>query len=269
MRYHVLENHVRWKLEGKQFEDRMTHPWSQLPVGVFLQSHSNSYPTDANNDPVSLRDIIADLRSENRLNYKVPPNIMLDDSGFKGNVVQRYENVGQTNKVVNDSGKEICNIDREVISGLRYLLACCVIFMNVGSNQSWGIFANLRGMPWHEHAFFLLGGYSMALPMNPIIVKKFTFVTSRIKAMYPIYLIAVTLALVNLLITCRPSTFESTFHWGAQPNDLLDADNGVAPLFCEGTPVIPTSYWGNLLTTIIISTLGLSVTPLWPMSWFL
>jgi hypothetical protein len=31
-----------------------------------------------------------------------------------------------------------------------------------------GHFNNLRGFPWHVHAFFILSGYSMASPMNPV-----------------------------------------------------------------------------------------------------
>lgn len=62
-------------------------------------------------------------------------------------------------------------IDWEVISGFRFVLACYVMFMHIGSNKSWGAFNNLRGWPWHVHVFFTLGGFSLTAPMNPVIAK--------------------------------------------------------------------------------------------------
>ena len=76
-------------------------------------------------------------------------------------------------------------IDWDVIIGFRFLLACYVMFMHIGSNSSWGAFNTLRGWPWHVHVFFTLGGYSVAAPMNPVIEKKFKYFLARISAMYP------------------------------------------------------------------------------------
>jgi hypothetical protein len=39
-------------------------------------------------------------------------------------------------------------IDWDVITGFRFLLACYVMFMHIGSTSSWGAFNNLRGWPW-------------------------------------------------------------------------------------------------------------------------
>ena len=63
-------------------------------------------------------------------------------------------------------------IDWGTLNGLRFLLACYVMFMHLGSNESWGAFSNFRGWPWHVHCFFTLGGYSLASLMNPLIRKK-------------------------------------------------------------------------------------------------
>ena len=52
-------------------------------------------------------------------------------------------------------------VDWECIGGLRFFLACYVMFMHFGSNESWGKVNNLRGFPWHVHMFFSLGGYSL------------------------------------------------------------------------------------------------------------
>ena len=103
--------------------------------------------------------------------------------------------------------------------------------------------------------------------MKPTIVKKIEYVKSRILTMYPIYFVTIVLGLSNLPFVCRPSTFKETFNWVAQAKDLnLHGDE--SPLFCEGTPAIPGSYWGNLFTTVLVSLLGLAVTPLWTISWF-
>ena len=160
-------------------------------------------------------------------------------------------------------------VDWEVIGAFRFILACYVMFMHIGSNKSWGAFNNLRGWPWHVHVFFTLGGYSMASPMNPTIQKRFSYFWSRIGSMYPMYAVALTFGLINLLIVCRPSTFRSDFHWDAQPNDLFLDDGSPAPLFCEGTPATKTSYWGSLFLTIFTYAFGLAITPFWPMTWFL
>ena len=147
-----------------------------------------------------------------------------------------------------------------MIGGFRFVLACYVMFMHIGSNESWGAFNNLRGWPWHVHVFFTLGGYSMASPMNPTIQRKFSYFLARIGAMYPMYAVALFFGLVNLLIVCRPSTFRSDFHWDAQPDDLYLEDGSLAPLFCEGTPATPSSYWGSLFLTIFTYIFGLAIT---------
>ena len=151
-------------------------------------------------------------------------------------------------------------------------LACYVMFMHIGSNESWGAFNNLRGWPWHVHVFFTLGGFSLVAPMNPVIPKKFKYFCARFMAMYPMYLVALVFLFANLLVACRPSTFRSKFHYDAQPDDLyIDGvkENGYGPLFCEGTPATPNSYWGSLFLTLIVYLFGLAITPIWVASWWM
>ena len=55
-----------------------------------------------------------------------------------------------------------------------------------------------------------------------------------------------------------------------QQDDLYLYINGtktVQPLFCEGTPAIEKSYWGNLFTTLAVYLTGLQATPAWTFSW--
>jgi len=173
------------------------------------------------------------------------------------------------NADVNPVKEKKALVDWAVLGGFRFFLACYVMFMHIGSVQSWGSFSNLRGFPYHVHVFFTLGGYSMASPMNPAIKKKFSYFVARIGAMYPMYAAALIFGLINLLIVCRPSTFRPNFHFDSQPDDLLLTNGELAPLFCEGTPATPNSYWGSLILTIVTYIFGLAVTPFWPISWWM
>lgn len=154
-------------------------------------------------------------------------------------------------------------IDWGVITGFRFFLAAYVMFMHIGSNESWSHFNNLRGWPYHVHCFYTLGGFSMASPMNPAIKKTFSYTMARIGNMYPMYTIALILGLINLLVVCRPSTFRTDFHWDGQPDDKTSG------FFCEGVPAIKGSWWGSLVTTLLTYIIGLAVTPIWPLNWWM
>eukprot|EP00804_Cyclotella_cryptica_P010367 CCRYP_012263-RD/>CCRYP_012263-RD protein AED:0.07 eAED:0.07 QI:3167/0.77/0.9/1/0.33/0.3/10/438/554 len=137
-------------------------------------------------------------------------------------------------------------IDWGVISGFRFFLSCYVLFIHIGDSNSWG-----------------RSGFSMAGPMNPYIKNKFSFFLCRIGNMYPMYFIALVSLLINLLVGCRPSTFDPNFHWDSQPDDLTRG------LFCEGTPATKTSYWGSLFLTVVVYVFGITVTPFWPLNWWM
>lgn len=77
------------------------------------------------------------------------------------------------------------------------------------------------------------------------------------------YFMSLVFGLANLLVVCRPSTFDPNFHWDAQPSDESRG------FFCEGTPLFKTSYWGSLVSTVVIYLVGLAVTPIWPATWWL
>lgn len=81
---------------------------------------------------------------------------------------------------------------------------------------------------------------------------------------YPMYAIALILGLVNLVVVCRPSTFDPIFHWDSQPDD------NTRGFFCEGTPITKSSYWGSLILTIITHAFGVAaVTPVWAITWWM
>ncbi|WP_415259672.1 AMP-binding protein [Pseudomonas chlororaphis] len=153
-------------------------------------------------------------------------------------------------------------VDWSTLAGFRFLLACYVMFMHIGSDQSWAAFANLRQFPWHVHAFFMVAGFSLAVFMPALITRKASFFWARVSAMYPLYALALLFALINLLPNCQPSTFSAFFQWHSQPGDI-------DRLFCEGTPLLQDSWIANLLSTVAIYLAGLSATPLWGASWFM
>lgn len=112
---------------------------------------------------------------------------LVDDDELPKTTTNKYKRIGLSEKLgldINSAGvigtKDFkAKIDWDVISGFRFVLACYVMFMHIGSD-SWGSFTLLRTYPWHVHCFFTLGGYSMASTMNPVIKKKFSYFLSRI-----------------------------------------------------------------------------------------
>ncbi|MRV72593.1 AMP-binding protein [Duganella sp. FT92W] len=153
-------------------------------------------------------------------------------------------------------------VDWSTLAGLRFILACYVMFMHFGSTESWGAVSNLRQFPWHVHAFFAVAGFSLVIFMPPVITRKLSYITGRIAGMYPLYAVALLFGLANLLVDCQPSTFSAVFHWNGQPGDASHA-------FCEGTPLVQDSWLANVLLTVGIHAAGLQASPLWGASWFM
>lgn len=95
----------------------------------------------------------------------------MNDEDLPKTKTKKYIRVGLSTHLgldpKDDDDKNVINketsadIDWEVIGGFRFILACYVMFMHIGSDKSWASFSNLRGWPWHVHVFFTLGGYSM------------------------------------------------------------------------------------------------------------
>lgn len=153
-------------------------------------------------------------------------------------------------------------VDWATLAGLRFVLACYVMFMHIGSNESWDAFSNLRQFPWHVHAFFAVAGFSLAIIMPSFINRKMSFVSARITGMYPLYGLAILFAMGNLLVSCQPSTFSAVFNW----SPLLSSTD---QMFCQGTPLVQDSWLANVLLTLGIHLTGLQATPAWGASWFL
>jgi len=268
-------------------EPLLNHPWVKTPICFPVPSKlygeevgcalvlSTSAPED-----LELRDLVKAMRSWLKEVQVAPVKWptkwkIVKDEELPKTKTKKYIRIGLSthlgmnpvteNKTLKDTQKDSpkARIDWACLSGLRFLLACYVMFMHIGSDKSWSYFNNLRGLPWHVHVFFTLGGYSMASPMNPVIKKKFAYFKARIWAMYPMYAIALVFLLINLLVVCRPSTFDKNFHWGAQDDDLTRG------FYCEGTAATPESYWGSLVLTIVTYILGMAITPGFLLSWWM
>lgn len=104
--------------------------------------------------------------------------------------------------------------------------------------------------------------------MGPQITKKTKYFFARMGSMYPLYALAIFFGIVNLIVSCRPSTFRDSFSWHADVDDRFQKieEND---FFCEGTPGTPHSFWLSLISTIVVYATGLTVTPFWYYSWWI
>lgn len=152
-------------------------------------------------------------------------------------------------------------VDWSTLAGFRFVLACYVMFMHIGANESWDAFSNLRQFPWHVHSFFALAGFTMVVFMPSLIKNKLSFISARIWGMYPLYALAVFIGLAHILATCQPSTFSSAFQWAQL--------GGIEGGLCQGTPLLQDSWIANIFSTLAIHLAGLQATPLWGASWWL
>lgn len=177
-------------------EPVIEHPWIEVAVCFAVPSDlygeevglalvlSDAAPSGAKQSEVvkNIRDF---LKAKNVSSIKFPTKWkIVSDNELPKTKSNKYIRVGLAKTLgfeadtsyLSDSsnipmGRNNTFIDWEAISGFRFLLACYVMFMHIGSNSSWGSFNNLRGWPWHVHVFFLLGGFSLVAPMNPVIEK--------------------------------------------------------------------------------------------------
>jgi len=160
------------------------------------------------------------------------------------------------------------------LEGVRFFLACQVVFNHVGlqspgpgtrmphDDESWGAFGQARFMCIHVPTFFALAGFGMSINMGPSPKSKVGFIMARLSPMYPMYLLSITLYMINTIAMCTPSVFDSTFHYLGQWNDKSRGD------FCESAPLID-GYWGSLFSTMFVYLLGLQSWPVYLFSWFL
>jgi len=155
----------------------------------------------------------------------------------------------------------------KALTGVRYFLACQVIFNHIGSQKAhvegnWGAVSNGRFFCIHVPAFFALGGFGLASSMSVAPPNKLSFAAARLSPMYPMYLLSLAPLLINLLLQCNPSTYDAEFHYTAQPDDTTRGD------FCESSPMI-RSWWGTLGATLLIYGAGVQAWPIYHASWFL
>jgi len=157
------------------------------------------------------------------------------------------------------------------IVGVRYFLACFVMFNHMGKTEDdatappsgWRSFANARLFCVQMPCFVILAGFSLSQTMSQVPASKFRFFLSRFSAMYPMYLLSCVLLFVNLLVTCNPSTYHPTFSRVALANDT-------AVDFCEPPPLMEGTGWGgSFASTLVVTILGLQAWPIgWPFAWW-
>ncbi|KKW82035.1 AMP-dependent synthetase [Acinetobacter sp. AG1] len=215
-----------------------------------------------------------DLPMTNSKKYK--RNIMAESLGITAQPSANQQNIATTSKrkekkVATKNTSELAlnmnrfdkpKVDWETIAGFRFILACYVMFMHIGANNSWEAFNNLRQFQWHVNSFFILAGFSLAILMPAIIQNKFAFIKARVAVMYPLYALAIIFAMGNLFVSCHSSTFIPSFSWGPLVHESTAS-------YCQGTPWIEGSWLGNVILSFGIHATGLQATPLWGASWFI
>lgn len=157
------------------------------------------------------------------------------------------------------------------LSGLRYLLSIGVMFNHIGAvwqgedernPMTFGSsFFPGKASTFYFPAtvFFVLGGYSLSAALAAKPVRSWwSFCSARFKTLLPLYWFALILALINLLVVCRPSTYSSNFSW--QPNMATRVMSDGSYAQCQSGPV-ELPYGGWLTLTLVIFILGLQ-------SWF-
>ena len=153
------------------------------------------------------------------------------------------------------------------LSGLRYLLSVGVMFNHIGA--VWQGEDERNPLTWGQNffpgkastfyfpatVFFVLGGYSLSAALAAREIRGYwSFVSSRFKTLLPLYWFALLLALINLLVVCRPSTYSSSFSW--QPNMLTRLLDDGSFAQCQSGPVeLPYGWW--LFLTLLVFILGM------------
>lgn len=153
------------------------------------------------------------------------------------------------------------------LSGLRYLLSVGVMFNHIGA--VWQGEDERNPMTWGQNffpgkastfyfpatAFFVLGGYSLSAALAAREVKSYwSFISSRFKTLLPLYWFALILALINLLVICRPETYSSSFSW--QPNMATRVLSDGSYAQCQSGPVeLPYGWW--LFLTLLVFFTGM------------
>ena len=197
---------------------------------------------------------------------------IVKDEDLPKTKTKKYIRIGLHKVLFPETDGEVCPltkpsrskplVDYAALSGFRFILSAMVMFMHFGSEESWGNVSRGRQFPWHVHLFYITGGFSLAISLAPPPKKHLNYFLARLSAMYPLYLVALVISIIHLLVSCRPDTFDSDFHWSKQPDDLERGD------FCEPAPYVE-GWWGSFVLTVLVYLAGLQATPLWTVSWFL
>lgn len=161
------------------------------------------------------------------------------------------------------------------LNGLRYVAGVGVMFNHIGAVWQGGDERNSRtfGPQFHSArastlyfpatVFFVLGGFQLSatLAARPISGSLGQFYRARLQTLVPLYLLAVFLALANLLIVCHPGTYSERFSWQPHPETTMGGDSR-----CQTSPIeMPYGLW--LVTSALVFALGLQAWfPFWLLS---
>jgi hypothetical protein len=158
-------------------------------------------------------------------------------------------------------------VTSKVHNGLRYLMCVGVMFNHIASavpdEDSFGpVFGEFKTSTFYfpSTVFFVLGGYALSASLSAKKVPSYRkFYVARVASLYPQYLFALLLSIINLLLVCTPSGYVPKFTFQREEDSLT----------CQSTPV-ELSYSESLVSSTIIYSLGLQAWPFFlPFTFFL
>jgi len=259
------------------------HPWISLAVvfsvpskawgeevGVAMVLSPNTPETHTDKE---VEDSLRKFCAEYLERYKIPTHYrVVQDEDLPKTNTRKYKRIGLADVlgVVEAAPLAIHKSPPAVstgLAGLRFFLACWVMFNHIGAKSSWGDVHDTRYFCMHVPTFFALSGFTLSSNMPRPAKDKLAFAFARFRSMHPIYILSIVLNLINLVCVCNPNTFVEEFNWNKPP-----AINGIEPdltrgNFCEQPPA--GMGWGATLTTsTIIYLLGIQSWPIWYFSWW-
>ena len=224
---------------------------------------------------ISEEELLKDLREylidvEELQHFKVPEKIVIvTEQDLPKTRSNKYIRTGLAQKLgidkvddyADDVMKDLKHAQiNEACAGVRFALACAVVFGHVGDFGDW---SHARDFCLHVPAFFFLGGFLLSAGTHvPVLDDLSNFFALRLAVLHPMYILSIILLTINLVIRCQPSNYVETFDFNAKP---IGNENFV----CQST--IVSMPWGaTLFTSLISNMLAIQNWPfIMPFSWFI
>jgi len=238
-------------------------------VGCALVLYDDAAGWVAEDGPKAETELIADIRALSA-GILAPAKIpaywkIVQDSDLPKTSTNKYIRLGLAEALGVQSKEATKSADvspptvSKSLSGLRWIMGASVMFNHICSAteddySNGAAFGQFKSSTFYFPAtvFFVLGGFTLSAGLSgrPVTNLK-KFYVARAATLYPQYLFALLLALINMFIACTPSDYNEKFTFQKEAWDLQ----------CQsGAAVVP---WGvSVVLSTIVFALGLQA---WPM----